>query len=272
MKILTVKDLSFENEGYFAFKHVTFSLSQNESIEISGDSGTGKSALLETIVGLNTPDSGTAKYSSGARISFMPQIETQHVDIPVGEYLETSRQLAGKLAVDSDQLNDLSAYMGMRPYIDRKVSSLSLGLKQRVSFLQAVATRPSVLILDDPFSFQNSFYAHNMVDIFKDLQDHGSGIIVTTSKRDPINDDYFDSRYVMEAKSLEALRKNHDWYLLSFKATTDSMAITKELAGYMANSFGNIIELKVPVVQKESVIRTMLEMNYLFEGMMNLEV
>lgn len=272
MELLSVKDLSFENEGYFAYKHVTFSLSQNESIDIIGDSGAGKTALLESIIGLNEPDSGKVTIAPGTRIGYMPQYETEIVDQSVGQYLEESRQLSGKLSVSSSQLTDLASFMGMRPYLDRSVKHLSNGLKQRVSFLNAVAKRPNILMLDDPFSFQNSFYSHNMIEIIKDLQSHGSGVLIASPMRDTIIEGYFDNLYSMKAKTLRQLSVSQSAYLMAFKATTDSMAITKEIAQYASNGFNGIIEIRAPFDQKEKILATMLDMNYLFEGMVSLEI
>lgn len=272
MDLLSVRDLSFERKGYFAFKHVTFSLSQNQAINIVGDAGSGKTSLLETILGLNEADSGRVTLTTGARIGFMPQLETEDIEQNVGDYLEENRQMDGKLAVSSEQLRDMAAFMGMRSLIDRPVNTLSIGAKQRVSFLCAIAKRPNILILDDPFSFQNSFYAHNMVDIFKDLQDHGSGVIVATPMRDTIIGGFFDERYLLSGKTLSTLPIDRSAYLMSFKATKDSMAITKDIAHFATTTFNNLIEIRAPYDQKEKILHTMLEMNYLFEGMVSLEI
>lgn len=273
MDLLTVKDLSFQKEGYFAFKHVAFSLSQNQAIGITGDNGAGKTALLETIAGFNFPDSGSVEQAPKTSLSFMPQIETQDIADTVIDHLELERQLAGDLGVSSDQLKDLAGFMGMTPYFDRPVNSLSIGLKQRISFLDAVSKRPNILVLDDPFSFQTSAFARNMVEIFKDLQDHGSGIIVADPMKDNILEEYFDQKYVLDKKYLVPYKKDRmAGYILGFRATEDSMAITKELANYVMGTFEGMIEMKVPYNQKEHVLKSMLEMNYLFEGMENLEI
>lgn len=271
MKLLSVRDLSFQRQGYFAYKHVTFSLSQKESVSITGDSGSGKTALLETLAGLNYPDSGTASYTTGARVGFMPQIETEIINDSVVEHLEKIRQLTGDLAVRSDQAKDLAAYMGMSPFMDRKVSTLSVGLRQRVSFLAAVIGRPNILILDDPFSFQNSTYITNMLEIVKDLEDNGSGILVAGPMNDSGVDAYFDTNYQMKAKSLEPKNLADINLMLVFKITPDSMAITKELGAFVAAELDGVVELKVPAIHKDAIIKTMIELNYQFEGMRNLE-
>jgi ATPase components of ABC transporters with duplicated ATPase domains len=68
MELISVNDLSLQREGYFAFKHVAFSLSQNEIIGISGENGSGKTQLLETIANYEQADSGRIKYTPGVRI------------------------------------------------------------------------------------------------------------------------------------------------------------------------------------------------------------
>ncbi|WP_125762966.1 ATP-binding cassette domain-containing protein [Companilactobacillus hulinensis] len=273
VELITVKDLSLQNEGYFAFKHVAFSLTQNETISIVGDSGSGKSQLLETLAKLKNADSGKVVYTPGVRIGYLPQFDPQIVNKTVRNYLEEVRRLTGKLAVSSAQLKGLVAYMGMSPYLDRPVIQLSYGLKQRIGFLSAVAGHPNVLLLDEPFSFQNSKYTGNMLDIIHDLKNNGSGIIVASSYQDGSISNYFDSNYIMKNKSLEQVKDKAKEIkcMLIFTVKSDSMALTTDISKYLAANVSNLVELKIPLGMKDAIIKEMIDLNYQFEGARNLE-
>ncbi|WP_125567845.1 ATP-binding cassette domain-containing protein [Companilactobacillus insicii] len=273
VELITVKDLSLQNEGYFAFKHVAFSLAQNEIISIVGDSGSGKTQLLLALSKLKTADSGKIEYTAGVRIGYLPQFDPQIINKSVRVYLEEIRSLSGKLAVSKEQLKGLIAFMGMSPYLDRQVRQLSWGLKQRVNFLAAVSGHPNVLLLDEPFSFQNSSYTSNMLDIIKDLADNGSGVIIASSAQDGSMTNYFDTNYIMKDKTLELVKDKDKEIncMLIFTVKSNSMALTTEISKYLAANVSSLVELKIPLGMKDSIIKEMIDLNYQFEGARILE-
>jgi ABC-type multidrug transport system, ATPase component len=198
----------------------------------------------------------------------LPQIDPQVISLSVRKYLERNRALSGDLAVQDSQLKDLTAYMGMSPYLDRPVKQLSLGLRQRVGFLAAVVIRPNILILDEPFSFQNGRHISNMLDIIQDLKNHDAGVILASATQDNSALKLFDKTYLLKNKNLSKLNsnKNGDSCILIFNIKNDSMAITKDLKNYLLTNVNNVIELKVPTIIKDSVIKEMISLNYNFEG------
>ncbi|MFC6322563.1 ABC transporter ATP-binding protein [Companilactobacillus baiquanensis] len=273
MKLLTAKDLSLQNEGYFAFKHVAFSLYQDEIAYILGDNGSGKTQFLDTLVGLKSPDSGKIEITPKARFGYLPQINPEIITKTVKKYLHDVQALSGKLAVSDTQLKELVTYMGMTPYLDRSVQQLSLGLKQRVGFLAAVVGHPNILLLDEPFSFQNSEMITNMLDIIKDLRDNHSGIVIASTVQDDSIVSYFDSNYLLKDNSLIKVTSQNEstHYMLIFTIKSNTIALPSNLSQYLKVNVENLIELKVPRKLKDSIIKEMLELNYNFEGARVLE-
>jgi len=274
MKLLTVNDLSLQNEGYFAFKHVAFSLSQNELIGINGDNGSGKTQLLEAIADHRRPDSGKIEYTPGVRIGYLPQIDPQIADQKVSKYLEDVRRLSGDLAVRQEQLQGMITFLGMSPYLDRNIQQLSLGLKQKVDFLAAVAGHPNVLLLDEPFSFQSYKSTLNMMSLIKDLKDNGSGILMAGTQLSNEVKENFDTEYLLKDNALTKVvkeRKIATHCLLIFSVNPNSMAITKELNQYISANVNNLIEMKVPATLKDSLTKKMVALNYKFEEVQNIE-
>lgn len=269
MKLLSVNDLSLQNEGYFAFKHVAFSLSQNEIIGINGDSGSGKTQLLEAIADNKTPDSGSIDYTPGVRIGYMPQMNPQVIDQTVTKYLENVRRLSKDLAVRKDQLEGMITFLGVSPYLNIPVQQLSLGLRRRVDFLAAVVGHPNVLLLDEPFAFQNNQTISNILNLIQDLKDNGSGIILAASQFDSDVIKRIDTGYLLKDNKLiskESSKKPDVKMRLTFVISPNSVAIAKDIEQYVVGSHNNRLEMVVPKSIQANLVKKMTQLNYRFEG------
>jgi len=274
MKLISVNDLSLQNEGYFAFKHVAFSLSQNEIIGINGDNGSGKTQLLDAIAEYRTPDSGQIDYTPGVRMGYLPQNDPQVVDQTVAKYLEDTRRLSKKLAVRKEQLQAMITFLGMSPYLDHQVQQLSIGLRRRVDFLAAVSGHPNVLLLDEPFAFQSSKTVDNMMNLMQDLKDNGSGIIVAGTNFDNNLKHNFDSNYLLKDNSLtkiQSITNAESKTLLVFGVNPNSIAITSDIEKYIISNRNNLIEMEIPLALKTVLLEKMTRLNYHFEEARNLE-
>jgi len=274
MNLLSVNDLSLQNEGYFAFKHVAFSLSQNEIIGINGDNGSGKTQLLEAIAENRTPDSGQIDYTPGVRIGYLPQVNPQIIDQTVGKYLEDMRKLSKKLAVRKEQLEGMITFLGLSPYLNRSVQQLSLGVRRRVDFVAAVSGHPNVLLLDEPFAFQSNKSIMNMLNLIQDLKDNGSGIIIAGTRFDKNINHYIDMGYLLKDNKLTKIQSTTNVELkivLIFSIHPNSSAITQDIEKYITVNKNNLIEMKVPLAIRQSMIKKMTRLNYQFEEAKNIE-
>jgi phospholipid/cholesterol/gamma-HCH transport system ATP-binding protein len=139
----------------------------NEIFGVVGGSGTGKSVLLRTILGLRTPDAGTVElygkdvqhmavadrsslvrsygvtFQNGALISSLTV--AQNIQLPLREYYPTSEKTLGELA----ELNLLM--VGLTPDDGAKFpSQLSGGMIKRAALARALSLEPKLLFLDEP--------------------------------------------------------------------------------------------------------------------------
>ncbi|MQS76028.1 ATP-binding cassette domain-containing protein [Companilactobacillus halodurans] len=268
MKLISLNDLSLKTEGYFAFKHVAFSLSQKEIIGINGDNGSGKTLLLEAISDRITPDSGELMYTPGVRIGYLPQENPQQIDQSVKKYLEETRRLSKKLAVRTDQLQGMITFLGLTPYLDRPVSQLSIGLRRRIDFLATLAGHPNVLLLDEPFVFQTKQTISQMLKLLQDLKDNGSGIIIAATNFDDSVQQYLDNGYLIKDNALQQIPyfQQKEQCRLLFRINPNSSAITKDLEKYVTENINDMVELTIPLALKGSLITKMERLNYHFEG------
>lgn len=173
MPWITLNDVSLAYGHVALLDRVAFSLEPGERVGIVGRNGTGKSSFLKILAGLEKPDDGSIQIQTGVRRAYVTQeplledgstifdavsIGLAHVRRLCDQYL------AHAPGTDLDALqNQIEALDGWRweqrmaqtlsrldldP--DRRVGTLSGGLRKRVALAQALVTLPDVLLLDEP--------------------------------------------------------------------------------------------------------------------------
>jgi len=134
--------------------------SQAQCIALFGPSGAGKSLCLKAIAGLRRPDRGHIRvhgetlFDPEASRDLAPQ-ERRIGYVPQGCALfphMSVRQNIDFGAADASATASLAERFGIEDLLDRPASLLSGGEAQRVALARALATRPQLLLLDEPFS------------------------------------------------------------------------------------------------------------------------
>lgn len=111
---------------------------------ISGPSGKGKTTLINIILGLMKPDSGTVEIPSGSRVACVFQEDR------LIEHMTAVQNLQLTSPKDADVCSALRA-LGLDPENTEKVAKYSGGMRRRVAIARAVLAKPDILILDEPF-------------------------------------------------------------------------------------------------------------------------
>ena len=160
--VIEVKDLMTRFGNQVVHDHLNFTLYQNEIVGLVGGSGSGKSVLLRTILGLNTPAAGTVTvksrdsgeqahnfknwgvlFQNGALFSGMSVLD--NVALPLREHTDLPDDEINYLAQAKLQL------VGLKPEAAlKKPSELSGGMVKRAALARALALDPDVVFLDEP--------------------------------------------------------------------------------------------------------------------------
>ncbi len=186
MSLLKVENISYSvevNEGikkqFDILKNVSFEVEAGEIIGIAGESGGGKSTLAKVIAGLIKPDSGKItlnskiknKISSPIQILFQNHGEVlnpfRKISNVVDEVLVINR--IDKKYIENQRENILNSVGFPKELYNRRGYQLSGGEQQRAALARLLATKPVLLILDEPFSAQDVESQLNLIKLFKKL-------------------------------------------------------------------------------------------------------
>ncbi len=155
MSLLTLRGVGKRfSSGTQALSDLSFQVSNEEFVSLLGPSGCGKSTALRLIAGLIAPDSGEIIWS-GARpeLAFVFQEATL---MPWADALTNARLPLDLKKVPRGEANSQAAAalarLGLKGFESAYPRELSGGMKMRVSIARALAARPRLLLMDEPFA------------------------------------------------------------------------------------------------------------------------
>ena len=199
---VAVEHVSFAFDDNVVLRDVSFTVPKGSMAMMLGASGAGKSVLLKLILGLFRPDSGQI-YLNGQRIDTMPEeqllalrndvgmcfqenalFDSLTVERNVGFRLMDSMHLSNQ-EVDA-RVEEVLGFVGLAGYEERMPSDLSGGQRRRVGIARAMASKPGLLLFDDPTTGLDPVIASNVDDEIVKLRDleHVTSIFVTHQIRD----------------------------------------------------------------------------------------
>jgi NitT/TauT family transport system ATP-binding protein len=148
--------------GFVALENFSLSLQPGEFVSLIGPSGCGKSTVLSLVAGLSQPSTGQISWPDGGRdqIGFVFQEPTLMPWATVRDNVALPLTLDGKPAYVDEAL----AKVGLTGFGDSYPRQLSGGMKMRASIARAMAMRPSLLLLDEPFAALDEITRFDLIE------------------------------------------------------------------------------------------------------------
>lgn len=157
MDILKVKNLKkiyhTKNSEILAVENFSLNLKQGEFVAIVGPSGCGKSTILSILCGLDKASSGKIEIEKGLKFGYMLQGDNLFDWRTIYKNCLLGLELENKLTKENIKyVNKLLDTYGLKDFKKAYPNNLSGGMRQRVSLIRTLATKPDILFLDEPFS------------------------------------------------------------------------------------------------------------------------
>lgn len=149
---LSAASLTYDN-GFTALHDLTASFESGSFTALVGPSGCGKSSLLRLLAGLETATGGQVDTVTQKDIGFVFQEPTLLDWRTVWDNIALPLKIAGhEKAEISSRCDEALTLVGLSDFADALPRQLSGGMKMRVSLARALAKRPPVLLMDEPFA------------------------------------------------------------------------------------------------------------------------
>lgn len=196
--------VSLAFDDVVVLREITFSVPARRMLVLLGASGSGKSVILKLILGLLRPDAG-AIWVLGHRVDTMSERELMKVRLHVGmvfqegalfDSLTVAENVGYRLWEDSTlppeaverRVQEVLAIVGLSEHADRMPAELSGGQRRRVAIARAMASKPRLLLFDEPTTGLDPITARTVDDEIiksRDLE-RAASILVTHQLRDAL--------------------------------------------------------------------------------------
>ena len=179
-----------------ALNHVSISIPKGKIFGLLGPNGAGKTTLIRIINRITIPGSGSVLFDGRPitqddveKIGYLPEERGLYRKMKVGEQAMYFARLKGMSAVEaSSELKKWFVRFGIESWWNKRVEELSKGMAQKVQFITTVVHRPSLLILDEPFSGFDPVNAQIIREEILRLKEEGATIILSTHNMESVEE------------------------------------------------------------------------------------
>lgn len=179
-----------------ALDNVSVSVPKGGIFGLLGPNGAGKTTLIRIINRITIPNGGEVLFdgrpitqSDVEKIGYLPEERGLYRKMEVGDQAMYLAQLKGMSAAEARKaLKEGFVRFGIQDWWKKKVEELSKGMAQKIQFITTVVHKPSLMILDEPFSGFDPVNAELIRREILRLKDEGATIILSTHNMESVEE------------------------------------------------------------------------------------
>jgi len=244
MNAISVKNLTKMFKHFTAVDNLSFDVAKNHVVGFLGPNGAGKTTTLRMLVGLSKSTNGQIEINgqkvvfgnseTNNSIGYLPELPSMYQWMSGYEYLN----FIAKIFKFSDakrqtKIAQLLKLSGLTEAKDKRISTYSGGMKQRLGIAQALLNDPEVLILDEPVSALDPIGRKEVLDFIEKLKIDRTVLFSThiLSDVDRICDDVviIKNGKLIVSSSLSELKSEHASTVLEIDFSKDPKKIMGDL-------------------------------------------
>ena len=177
--------------NHYIFRNLSLSFTNGDIIAITGANGSGKSTLLKVMTGVLSFSSGNIKvlkdgldiHVSNLKedIAMVSPYLNLYEEFTPYEHYKISADLRG-IKFDEDKLDKQLQLFKLRPHKNSPIRNFSSGMKQRMKFILALQSNPTILFLDEPTSNLDADGIESINKIIIEHAANGGAVIIATNE------------------------------------------------------------------------------------------
>lgn len=214
-----VGDTTLREGEFFGIQNVSFNLRNNEILAITGVNGSGKTTLMRLISGIYLPDAGEIRRAEDLRITAIFALNAGMQQLFTGReniYLKCAIFGMSRAEIEA-ALPFIEEFSELGDRLDRPYGNYSSGMRSRLSYSIAMATRPDVFIIDESLAVGDSAFKAKCYENLREFAAQpGKGVLFVTNQLRKVSR-LADRLIVMEAgqiiKNTEDVTAGMEFYI-----------------------------------------------------------
>lgn len=194
--IIECRDISKTFGEKVALDHVSVNIPEGKIFGLLGPNGAGKTTLIRIINRITIPSGGEVMFNGCPitqedvrKIGYLPEERGLYKKMQVGDQCMYLAQLKGMSASDArTELKKWFDRFGIQDWWKKKIEELSKGMAQKVQFITTVVHKPSLMILDEPFSGFDPVNAEIIRQEILRLNKEGATIALSTHNMESVEE------------------------------------------------------------------------------------
>ena len=196
MALIECRDVCKNFGEKVALDHVSLDIPKGQIFGLLGPNGAGKTTMIRIINRSTIPNSGEVLFDGRPitqkdveKIGYLPEERGLYRKMEVGDQAMYLAQLKGMSEKDARaELKKWFIKFGIQDWWKKKVEELSKGMAQKVQFITTVVHKPSLMILDEPFSGFDPVNAELIRKEILELKEQGATVILSTHNMESVEE------------------------------------------------------------------------------------